>query len=71
MRTQWDTWDGNSSGKAQNCSYSSTCRQMQSFAAPFAGQGYNLVRGFVTTADRPGELDGRTVCWYTAIREIA
>ena len=34
------------------CSYSATCRRMQSFAVPLQGERYNLAPGFVTTADR-------------------
>ena len=54
------TWVRGSSGKAQNGSYSSTCRRMPSFTVPFRRQGYNLGRGFVSTADEPGDRHGRT-----------
>jgi hypothetical protein len=41
------------------------------FCRAVAERRYNLVPGFVTAADRPGERDGQTIPWNTAIRESA
>jgi hypothetical protein len=38
------------------------------FRRAFAEQGYNLVPGFVTTWEQPGERDGRAIPWHTTIR---
>ena len=50
---------------------SSTCSAMQSFTVAVQGERYNLVPGSAPTAAQPGEHDGRTVPWYTAIGATA